>query len=173
MVLSFTQKINEKPNYFIEKIWVGLDKFRLTPNRHDSIEWENKYLEKFKTDWECIPGINFPAAKIHTIREDKPNRWKPGNDIHFVINNRTANRFQFAPIIKCKSVQTIQIKWKHKGKRSWVKVLIDGKVIHGVLHHLAPNDGFGCIDDFLAYFNKDFTGKIIHWTDLKYSTKSI
>jgi ribonuclease HIII len=33
---------------------------------------------------------------------------------------------------------------------------------------LAQNDGFNTIYDFFAYFNEDFTGKLIHWTDLKY-----
>lgn len=33
---------------------------------------------------------------------------------------------------------------------------------------IAGNDGFNSIDDFFAYFNKDFSGKIIHWTDLRY-----
>ena len=48
--------------------------------------------------------------KKHTIRKDEKDRWKVGNDIHFVINNRTKNRFQFAPITKVKSIQIIKIK---------------------------------------------------------------
>lgn len=28
--------------------------------------------------------------------------------------------------------------------------------------------GFDSVKDFFRYFNKDFKGKIIHWTDLKY-----
>lgn len=31
------------------------------------------------------------GTKIHTIREDKPNRWKPGNKIHFANGVRTQN----------------------------------------------------------------------------------
>ena len=34
--------------------------------------------------------------------------------------------------------------------------------------NLVQNDGFASISDFLKFFNKDYTGKIIHWTDLKY-----
>ena len=33
---------------------------------------------------------------------------------------------------------------------------------------LAIADGFDSIEDFFKYFTNDFTGKIIHWTDLKY-----
>lgn len=28
--------------------------------------------------------------------------------------------------------------------------------------------GFDTIEEFFAYFNEDFVGKIIHWTDLRY-----
>ena len=34
--------------------------------------------------------------------------------------------------------------------------------------NLVQNDGFASISDFFKFFNKDYTGKIIHWTDLKY-----
>ena len=37
-----------------------------------------------------------------------------------------------------------------------------------ILRELAKNDGFESVEDFFAYFNKDFKGKIIHWTDLQY-----
>jgi hypothetical protein len=33
---------------------------------------------------------------------------------------------------------------------------------------LAQNNGFDTVKDFFEYFNKDFKGKIIHWTDFKY-----
>jgi len=36
------------------------------------------------------------------------------------------------------------------------------------LKTLARNDGFESVDDFFKWFNADFQGKIIHWTDFKY-----
>ena len=33
---------------------------------------------------------------------------------------------------------------------------------------LAKNDGFDSVDDFFKWFDKDFNGKIIHWTNKKY-----
>ena len=30
------------------------------------------------------------------------------------------------------------------------------------------NDGFDSIENFLRWFNKDFEGKIIHWTGFRY-----
>lgn len=110
--------------------------------------------------------------KIHTIRQDIKNKWKPGNKIHFVINNRTKNRYQFAPTIVCTSTQQIIIKYFYNGKTEQFDlptVLIDGKEKKGKqLLELANNDGFDTVEDFFAYFKTDFTGKIIHWTNFKY-----
>jgi len=36
------------------------------------------------------------------------------------------------------------------------------------IERLAENDGFNTASDFLEWFDHDFTGKIIHWTDYKY-----
>jgi len=36
------------------------------------------------------------------------------------------------------------------------------------INHLAKNDGFEGIEDFFKWFNEDFKGKIIHWTNYKY-----
>lgn len=131
---------------------------------------------------KCNP--NFPhKPKIHTIREDKNNRWKAGMDIHMVINNRTKNRFQFAPVVKCVSVQEIEIDSyesdikshftysKHLGNYRYkvFRVWIDGKMRPiRELEKLAINDGFDSAEDFFKYFNKDFKGKLIHWSNLKY-----
>lgn len=48
------------------------------------------------------------------------------------------------------------------------------KILSGLLKkyeeikQLAINDGFEDVENLIAYFNKVFTGKIIHWTDLRY-----
>lgn len=123
--------------------------------------------------------------KIHTIRSG--NRWRPGMKIHPVINNRTKNRFQFAPVLECKSVQEIEIidanmlSMNHPdiSYHSEVQVdfsgdvvsfflrytvKIDGKVLNSEeVSKLAINDGFPNADAFFFWFDKDFQGQIVSW----------
>jgi hypothetical protein len=169
MTLSFSQTINGKPNYFIEKIWNGLLYGNHGEYHYSYNVFLEEYREKFKNDWDGHPDNNLPP-KLHTIRLDPHNRWKPGNLIHPVIKpeGRFSAGFQFSPVIKCVSVQTIEILYFEPHKNRGF-VYVDGLLISGkYLQQLAINDGFDSIEDFFAYFNKDFTGKIIHWTDLKY-----
>lgn len=173
MTLSFSQTINGKPNYFPEKIWIGLDPM-ITPDYYTYRDWHfDKFCKYWDGAWTETEETNF-KPKLHTIRLDEKNRWGAGADIHFVINNRKPNRFQFAPVIKCVSVQNIEINYVNKCS-DFPRVTIDGKVRYVfvkddliIMKQLAINDGFNSVEDFFAYFNKDFTGKIIHWTDLKY-----
>jgi hypothetical protein len=200
-------------NYFIHYIWLGLPNFphdhiKPIPEHilylegiHRPIEFyfQNLYAEKFahywpdpsidatwnperteSTSWRSIP-------KLHTIREDASNRWRAGMDIHFVINNRSKNRFQFAPVVKCVGVQDIEITdvthisypndFSTKihltvSKDGWTEtftqafsVKVDGiQLPPDKVHQLAINDGFDSVEDFFAYFDKDFKGKIVHWT---------
>lgn len=169
MTLGFTQTINGQPNYFIEKIWAGLLDSHKTLRIGD--------YKKFQDDHQKQLGTGFPDydqvlihGKLHTIREDSHDRWYPGMNIQFVINNRTPKRFQFAPVIPCKSVQRISLSWSDlDGIWNLPNVYIDGKILSmGMREQLAINDGFDSVGDFFLYFNKDFAGKIIHWTDLKY-----
>lgn len=168
MILPFSTKLNGKPTYFVEKIHKG---FRLM-----------ELIMKAAID----PSIHYPpnynyvakdklSHKIHTIREDKNDRWKPGTKIDFFINSRQKDMFRFAPVLPVVSVQKVEIFYKGL----FVAVAIDkvlfytdadfklGKGVEGMLK-LAHNDGFDTVEDFFAYFDKDFTGKLIHWTNLKY-----
>ena len=140
MTLSFSQKFPDKsPTLFVEKILSG--------------------------------------SKIHTIRKDEKDRWKVGTNIHFVINNRTKNRFQFAPILPVKSIQKFRVSWDD----GIVHIYIDDILFytniglhsrfiefHKQMQKFAENDGFSDIKSFLSWFNDDFDGKIIHWTDSYY-----
>lgn len=172
MILSFKTKINGEPTYFPEKIWQGF------PNQED-------LLEEWFTLGKVYEGYNFhPDAagmfpKIHTIRKDDKNRWNAGIMIDFFINARQKDMFRFAPKIPVVSVQIIQIKfmsiWNSSGLYAKPIVKIDGKLIYDmagngkeILEKISKNDGFKSIDDFFSYFNNDFEGKIIHWTDFKY-----
>jgi hypothetical protein len=110
------------------------------------------------------------GTKIHTIREDKHNRWDAGKTIHFVTGLRTSRQDCFA-LWQCTSVQKIEIKYNpDKDKKHYFPIIhIDGLEITSLeLFNLAKNDGFKNERDFLTWFDKDFTGKLIHWTKFKY-----
>ena len=109
------------------------------------------------------------GRKKHTIRIDKNDRWKPGMKIHFATGVRTRLYHQFYEGF-CKSTQKIQILWDNISQNGEVvSILIDGRLIDlDEVETLAINDGFEDVSEFLNWFNEDFEGKIIHWTDLRY-----
>jgi len=158
MNLIFQKEINGKKTYFKRKIQAGLlERF--------SFKFMNENYN-YKVD-------NY-IHKIHTIREDKKGRWKIGMNIHFKEWTNKPYRsamYQFAPIVKVKSIQDIEIKWgiSNKGMANedkYVIVKIDGNSFD--INELVKNDGFESNREFFEYFNKDFKGKIIHWTDVAY-----
>lgn len=118
------------------------------------------------------------GTKKHSIREDKSRRWQKGHIIHFATGVRTKNYEQFHEAI-CTGVQDIEI--KYTDMRGAVEIYIDGEQF-GLWHRFMPeksvnpekvlqlarNDGFESVKDFLSWFQRDFKGRIIHWTDLKY-----
>ena len=171
MTLSFSTHINGKPTHFVEKIWtafnLGSEGYQI--EFKDRKEWLLKCSSTGNIDIEKL--VQF-GIKIHTIREDKPGRWRRGMPIHFVVKNRTPQRFQFAPVLPVVLLQKIKIYWVD----GVPIVLIDGEVffdsiigINQGIEELAINDGFESKEDFFKYFNTDFSGKIIHWTDKIYA----
>lgn len=179
MTLSFSQKWGDKmgdlkgqPNYFTEKIWLSLLSDKEYCNQ--IYDYEKRHVELFDDYFET-PDYGL-ESKLHTIREDKTNRWKAGNDIHFVINNRTKDRFQFAPVVKCKSVQNIEIKEMIMTARpnciiedKIYTVKVDNKYLTiSEVENLAINDGFPDTKAFFDFFENGFIGKIIHWTNHNY-----
>ena len=169
MILPFSTQINGKPTYFVEKILKSFDGKDCTEDDKLMLK-EAIYLEllsPFKYD-EVKP-------KLHTIREDKNDRWKPGVMIDFFINARQPNMFRFAPRIPVVSTQRILMSYAYG---NIIEISINGREINDfkVKELIAINDGFDSWDDFVDYFipiiekSEDgfFTGKIIHWTDLKY-----
>ncbi len=105
------------------------------------------------------------GEKIHTIREDKKDRWTSGRAIHFVVGNRTKARRQFKRDV-CTSIQEIEI--YNLAFSSELGIKIDGVLVLGILPVLAKNDGL-TVQEFKDHFNKPqfpyFKGKIIHWTN--------
>jgi hypothetical protein len=170
MTLSFAQQINGQPTYFPEKVLIGL-------NGPISSEAKNYHQSAFCN----LPEKFCFESKLHTIRKDEKNRWKVGSKIHMVINNRTKNRLQFAPILEVKAIQKIKIQHLKLEHTTKAHIYIDG-VLQGfviwvhcqlksssfTVDAIAKNDGFDTTNSFFEWFSEDFEGKIIHWTDLKY-----
>jgi hypothetical protein len=169
MILGFSTQLNGKPTYFVERILKGISKYH----------FKNKelYIDLSEYYKHIIP-YNVRKChlkpKLHTIREDKNDRWQTGTKIDFFVNCRQPTMFRFAPVLPVVSTQKIYITYT-KSKKTMVfiddvcfymqNLSLEGN--HKMLH-LAQNDGFDTIQDFFAYFNEDFKGKIIHWTELKY-----
>lgn len=167
MILPFSTQLNGKPTYFVEKIHSGLLQNDLM--KGFDIGYDHNFdLDKLSS---CEP-------KLHTIRQDKNDRWQVGTNIDFFINVRQKTMFRFAPVLPVVRVQNIEIKYvpfgdKKQDARPFVKV--DGRLIYDVgqilwsqMKEFAKNDGFESVNIFFEYFDKDFKGKLIHWTDLKY-----
>ncbi|QQT60063.1 hypothetical protein I6I97_12375 [Sphingobacterium multivorum] len=153
--------------YFIAKIWMGIPQQYKSLKIHD--DYCTKHVNQFSAHWD-VPDDEV-KPKLHTIRHDESERWRPGMAIQFVINNRTKDRFQFAPVIPCLRVQEIEIIHRKSKTHhlSWVNIKVDGRLLSGhEATKLIVNDGFESIGDFLNYFNKDFKGRLIHWTNLRY-----
>ena len=166
---QWPKHMSSKPTNFIPKIWAGLVINNDLHYAHLDDIWLNAeglpdVANIFPTPEEVHNGI----PKVHTIRTDEKNLWKPGRKIHMVVFNRSKNRFQFAPVLEVKTIQKIEIKWsEHNGLHA--TIVIDGCTV-GIhtIRRLAVNDGFDSVEHFFKWFNKKFTGKIIHWTNLKY-----
>lgn len=169
MNLNFTTHINNTPTFFVEKITKALSE--TIPDDLNEFIPANTAALNYKSEMLYIDKVLAVPAKKHTIRVDASKHWKAGNNIHFLIHNRTPQRFQFAPVIPCVSVQTIEITWIDTDgfKLPIPTVFIDGNwIVYHDLKQLAVNDGFDSIDAFFEYFNTDFKGHLIHWTSLKY-----
>lgn len=176
MILSFSTQLNGKGTLFPEKIWGGLLLDKSLGSKSADLNFS---MHRTTENWELIkPNIEKP--KLHTIRKDKNDRWQPGTMIDFYINSRRKDMFRFAPRIPVVSTQEIEINWycekrdlepsklAHK-HYNYVEVVVGSNVLDiKEIEKLAVNDGFENVADFFAYFNEDFKGKIIHWTDLKY-----
>jgi len=86
--------------------------------------------------------------------------------------------FRFAPVLPVVSTQKVNIEWlpTNVGTTNKPVIWIDNRIFYdealGYGHEriltLANNDGFDTVEDFFAYFNTEFEGKIIHWTKLRY-----
>lgn len=176
MTLAFmTHYSNGKRTNFVERIRRSLyaeynEQAQIVKGLHETFPHKE---ETYRVE----DSMKDVTKKIHTIRRDKSKRWKVGNKIHFVINNRTPKRYQFAPVVLVKSIQDITITEMLMTQTAYCvvsndkifKVEIDGRILHKKeVEQLAINDGFESVDAFFEYFNEDFKGRLINWTNYKY-----
>jgi len=109
------------------------------------------------------------GIKIHTIREDKNERRKPGMKIHMWLHNpRNVSKHPHQFLTnQCLSIQRIRIMPTSRSIN-----ILRSEYIHILnsieIKELAINDGFESDHEFWQWFKKDFYGKIIHWTEKIY-----
>lgn len=106
------------------------------------------------------------GTKIHSMREDKYNRWKVGMSMQLAHGVRT-NQYDHFATKELVSIQQVRIQYEEG--RDTPRVLIDGRAI-GILEllMLAKNDGFDGFKDFFEYFDTTANYKLLHWTNYRY-----
>ncbi|MBC8985185.1 hypothetical protein H9X96_05290 [Pedobacter sp. N36a] len=165
MKLSFGTVIQDQPNYFIEKIWKGLT--NLSVHMESDYYWYlQRHLEKFNRTWDGDQYTEFLEPKIHTIRKDAYDVWRPGMEIVMVTDKDGPEEFQFAPLLTCQHIQIVEMR---KEENSAPQLRIDDQLFSAeALHQFAVNDGFQDAAALFSYFDDSFEGKLIHWTAFKY-----
>lgn len=123
------------------------------------------------------------GIKIHTIREDKHRRWKNGTAIDFWRGNPRNVRGKIRPFKfgakLCTGTEEIIIRRTEIGEsqRHGLVVMVlskDGSrhLSDNDIEKLAINDGL-TVEELRDWFVPDsspnFMGRIIHWTDVRYS----
>lgn len=143
-----------KPTHFVEKIVKHYMKAEMFGANHLPFDFD------FRACAKALP-------KVHQILTDKENVFRPNSPIIHIIKGAHSAIAQFAPRAKVVSTQTIEISHLDDGDRY---IWIDGSVLlnQRQMEMLAINEGFYSLADFFAYYNEDFKGKLVHWTDLKY-----
>lgn len=128
---------------------------------------------------EQFPSLIKAGVKIHTIREDKHNRWRPGMKIHHWMHNPRHPHLHPYPFCEnkhhCVSVQKVTIVSEQTKEPNRIRVVIDGRFLSDTeVEGLAKNDGLTNAKVLQTWFfppgskKKWWRGKIIHWTDIKY-----
>lgn len=160
MILPFKQLFPwGGPTCFMEKIGASKPHTDFLPRE------KNPKFDIYK-----IPIVDVTRSfkpKRHSIRALSKRKWREGSLIHCYYNNRSKDAFQFHPTFMCTGIQNIKIRTFNGGLI--FHIYVDGWLLnYNKMEALAINDGFDSLEDFLKWFNKDFDGIIIHWTDLKY-----
>ena len=117
------------------------------------------------------------GVKIHTIREDKHNRWKPGMKIQFWFGNPRNTRSKNKPYHfangECCDVNRIKLDYaipeEKNGKSLDFSLSINTELAYMksygsmAFEDIAINDGFDNSDEMFAWFSDKlpFDGKLI------------
>jgi hypothetical protein len=171
MILGFKTKTDDgKPTLFPEKVLQCL----MSQVWIKVTDWHE--IMKDSPYGQMAVGTYTP--KLHTMREDIHDKWKPGVMIDFYTGVRTKNAYRFAPRVPVVSVQKVEILEFISAASETCIALHDGRVFvvevdgkrltRGKIKQLAINDGFETVDEFFAWFQAGWKGRIIHWTSLKY-----
>ena len=169
MILPFSHQHNGQPTYFAEKI-----NKCIVETRKDFGQAIANYIayDLIRIEHEMLQPTSFfneIKSKKHTFREDEKDRWRKGRLIHPYYFNRTKQAFQCAPIMKCTGIQHVSIIYFKGSPLVMIHNENDSYTVDdSLVDQMAINDGFNSVDDFFKWFNKDFHGKIIHWTDIRY-----
>lgn len=117
------------------------------------------------------------GVKKHTLRADPKKRWKAGMKINqWMGSPRNGGRFLYDD--RCQSVQEVRIQCDLVDSpppyiKRKLSIYVDGRLLSwNEMLRLIQNDGLDYIG-FLTFFFKHgqigtWTGRIIHFTDLKY-----
>jgi hypothetical protein len=106
------------------------------------------------------------GIKTTTIREDAFDRWKPGRTIHFwfrnprnILASPPPRQFGAGQCVRVDKIEIIHIPEVYLPL-----IIVNGlELSQGAIASLAYEDGFATLEDFLLWFDKDFSGKIIHF----------
>ncbi len=114
-----------------------------------------------------FPPLIKEGIKVHSIREDRKQRWKVGMDIHHWMHNPRnphLNPYSFSHgIHRVVSIQKIDI------EPILQMVRVDGRFLtNEEIDVLAFNDGLENRKVFFKWFSQSFSGYILHWTNKKY-----
>lgn len=177
-----------EPTYFREKILLGAGYgiLRDTDEVDHVIKPTSIHLQVIYSFGQIVP-------KLHTFREDKHDRWKAGRTIQMVYRGKNYSikdhfNKDTPELQKCVSTQKIEIvNGNHLSHIPKKLGFMDCIIVRGVEFHnlwmvsidgvalveediikLAINDGFEDAHHFFKWFNKDWEGKIIHWSSLRY-----
>lgn len=118
---------------------------------------------------ERFPLLITNGVKIHTIREDKHQRWKPGMKIHhWMYNPRHTFRNPY-PFLQDRG-DVLVSKQKIDVEPLIKMIRIDGDhfLNDQQMDELAFNDGLENTRVLFTWFKESFSGWILHWTDKRY-----
>lgn len=117
------------------------------------------------------------GIKVHTIRDDKHDRWKVGNKIHFWLGNPRNTRGKTKPyqfgVGQVSRVESIRMDFAIPEDWQQDIVYIGDDIVlksNDELNALAENDGFNNWDEMKHWFvNADmqYFGKIIFWKNFE------